>query len=142
MKSLLTIRVLNRLLGCLCRSLPAYLADAKPWSQADDQQLRAAIERLAADQRRYANRVSEAIVELGGRPDPGAFPKGFAAKNDLSLAFLRQEVIDRQEKDVEAIERCVVELDGDAPLHALAEEILGNAKGHWDILKEMASQQG
>jgi bacterioferritin (cytochrome b1) len=137
MKSLLTIRVLNQLLGCLCRSLPAYLADARPWAQSGDQQLHAAIDRLVADQDRYAKRVGEAIVELGGRPDPGSFPKGFAAKNDLSLTFLRQEVLDRQEQDIATIEACAAELEGDAALHALAEEILGNAKGHRDILKEM-----
>jgi hypothetical protein len=141
MKSLLTIRVLNQLLGCLCRSLPAYLADAKPWAQSGDERLHAAIERLVADQNRYAQRVGEAIIELGGRPDPGCFPKGFAAKNDLSLIFLRQEVIDRQEQDILAIERCAAELEGDAALHALAEEVLGNAKGHRDVLKEMMNAE-
>ena len=56
------IPVLNELLRILCRSLPAYLADAKPWAQSDDQQLRAALDHLVADQQRYARRVAEAIT--------------------------------------------------------------------------------
>lgn len=137
MNSLKAIQVLNRLLGVLCRSLPAYLADAKPWARNSDQNLCAAFDNLLADQRRYACRVDEAIIEHGGRPDPGRFPMNFAAKNDLSLGFLVQEVIAFQEQDIATLERCAAQLEGISSLHALAEEILGNARGHLDIIKEM-----
>jgi hypothetical protein len=130
------IAVLNELLRVVCRSLPAYLADARPWAPSDERQLRASLERLAADQQHYARRVEEAIGEYGGRPDPGRFPASFTAKNDLSLEYLRQEVINRQAEDIAAIECCAAELSDIAPLRALAEEILGNAKGHLDILTE------
>lgn len=141
MQSSATIRVLDELLGILCRSLPAYLADAKPWTSGEDQnqKLYAAIGHLAADQKRYARRVTHAITDLGSRPNPKYFPKGYAAKNDLALEYLRQEVIGQQEEDVLAIERCAAQLEGIASLHSLAEEISGNAKGHLDILKEMTN---
>ncbi len=74
--------------------------------------------------------VTEAITAHGGRPDPGRFAMHWTAKNDLSLGFLLQEVIDQQEQDVAAIEQCAAELEEIASLHALAEEILGNARGH------------
>ena len=141
MNSLQTIQVLNKLLRILCRSLPAYLADAKPWGQSEDQQLRAALDQLVADQQRYARRVSETIVERGCRPDPGRFPTEFTAKNDLALEFLRREMIRQQEQDVVVIQGCAAELEGTASLHSLAEEILGNAKGHLDILKEMTKHE-
>jgi hypothetical protein len=137
MKAFEAIPALNRLLALLCRSLPAYLADAKPWARADRRQIHAALDRLVADQRLYAQRVAGAIIERGGRPGPGPFPAEFAAKNDLALEFLLREVIACQERDVPAIERCAVELEGEPALHALAEEILGNAKGHRDVLKEI-----
>jgi hypothetical protein len=139
MKSLPTIRLLNELLRLLCRSLPAYLAQAKPWTQPNGRELRLALDRLAADQQRYALRVAQAITELGGRPDPGRFPGEFTTKNDLALEFLRQEVIRQQQRDITAIERCAAQLEGAAALHSLAEEILGNARGHLDILKEMTN---
>jgi bacterioferritin (cytochrome b1) len=141
MNTLQAIPVLNELLRILCRSLPAYLADAKPWTSSGDQQLRSALDHLVADQRRYAQRVTEAIVEIGGLPDPGRFSLTLMAKHDLSLEFLRQEVIYQQEEDVLAIEQYAAELEGISSLHSLAEEILGNARGHLDILREMMNAE-
>ncbi len=137
MQAFEAIPALNRLFGLLCRSLPAYLADAKPWTGAGRGQIEAAIERLAADQHRYARRLAEAIAQLGGQPNPGRFPAAFAAKNDLSLDFLLQEVLDCQKQDVVLIAHYAADLERMPALHALAEEILGNAKGHLDVLKEM-----
>jgi hypothetical protein len=135
------IAVLNELLRLLCRSLPAYLADAKPWTQPEDRQLRTALEHLVADQRRYARRVTQQITQRGCRPDAGRFPAEFTAKNDLSLEYLRQEMIRQQEQNILVIRRCAADLEGLAVLHSLAEEILGNARGHLDILKEMTKHE-
>lgn len=141
MQSFQAIRTLDELLTVLCRSLPAYLADAKPWTQSQNQQLREALDHLVADQRRYAHRVAEAITEYGGRPDPGRFPSEYAAKNDLSIDYLRPEIIEGQERDIATIEQCVARLEGIAPLHSLAEEILGNARGHLDILNQTMNDE-
>jgi bacterioferritin (cytochrome b1) len=130
------ISVLNDLLRILCRSLPAYLADAKPWTQGNDAKLSTALDHLVADQRHYAQRVAEAIVDLDGRPNPGRFSMSFSAKHDLAMEYVVPEVIEYQERDIARIEQCANQLADDAPLHALAEEILGNAKGHCDVLKE------
>jgi bacterioferritin (cytochrome b1) len=135
------VPALNELLRVLCRSLPAYLADARPWRHSGNQQLCAALDQLVIDQQRYAQRVGETIVQLGSRPDLGSFPRQFAAKHDLAVEFLRQEVINQQEQAIPVIESCVAQLEGDASLHALAEEILGNARGHLDILKEMLNDE-
>jgi bacterioferritin (cytochrome b1) len=138
MKSLEATAALNQLLQILCRSLPMYLADAKPWVQPGHQALQAMLDRLVADQRRYAKRLAEAVTALGGRPDPGRFFAEFAAKNDLSLDFLLQELIAAQEEDLVKIDRCVLQLSGEPCLHSLAEEIRGNIRGHLEILQEAA----
>ena len=71
-------------------------------------------DRLVADQQMYAQRVAEAITALR-RPArvPAAFPREFAAKNDLSLEFLLPEIIACQERDVAAIAQCAGQLEGD-----------------------------
>ena len=79
--------MLNRLLAVLCRSLPAYLADAGLGPGGSPADIRTALGRLVADQQTYAQRVAEAISQRGGRPDPGPFPPEFAAKNDLAWSF-------------------------------------------------------
>lgn len=137
MRSVEAIPVLNRLLQCLSSSLPIYLADAKPWEARSERALlQSSLDHLVADQRRYIQRLVEAILELGGRPDCGHFPAAFAAKNDLSLDFLLRDVIDDQDQNTTAIERCVMQLSNEPSLHSLAEEILGNARGHNDLLRE------
>jgi hypothetical protein len=141
MNAMETIPVLNRLLGLLCRSLPAYLADVKTLGRPDGERVRTALNRLVADQKMYAQRVADAITQCGGQPSPGRFPTEFTAKNDLSIEFLLQEIVACQDQDVVSIARCVGQLEGASALHALAEEILGNAKGHLDILVELAKDQ-
>jgi hypothetical protein len=131
------ISVLERLLKLLCRSLPAYLADARPWAHAGDHHVQAALDRLVSDQQMYARRVAEAITRDGGRPDPGRFPMSMTAKNDLSLEFLLCEVIDDQRRTAAAIQQCAALLEDAPALHSLAEEAFGNVRGHLDILTEM-----
>ena len=138
MKPFEAIQVLNRLLRTLCRSLAMYLADAKPWVRSEDAKLQASLNHLVADRQMYAKRLAEAVESRGGRPDTGRFSTEFTAKNDLSLEFLLIELIDGQDQEVAAIEHHAAQLAGDPALHALAEEILGNARGHLDVLVEIA----
>jgi len=142
MNEIQTIQSLNELLRTLCRSLPAYLVHAKPWTKSGDRRISTALEHLAADQQRYAARVAEALVELGVRPDTGRFTSLYTSKNDLAIEYLLEEILDQQEQDIGVIEQCAAELEGVPSLHVLAEEILGNARGHFDILRELAGVSG
>jgi len=128
------IRVLNRLLHTICRSLPMYLDEARPWTCRDDEEMETALRNLVADQRLMAEQLTSAIVEQGGRPSPGRFPTRFTAANDLSLDFLRKLLIEHQRCDVEAVRRCVSDLSAAPVMKELAEEALGNAQGHLEIL--------
>jgi hypothetical protein len=140
MKSFEIIPVLDRLLHLLCRSLPAYLADAKAWEGPGSEPIRLAVRNLAADQRLYAERVARAIAHYGGHPRPGSFSHEFTAKHDLSLSYLLLEILDCLDQDISWFEQCETELEPVSSLHALAAEILGNAKGHLDILGKLAGQ--
>jgi bacterioferritin (cytochrome b1) len=136
MKSSEAVPALNQLLHIVCRALPMYLADAKPWTRCGQQPLRMALDHLVADRQRYAQRLAESIVQLGGRPDPGRFPTEFTGKNDLALEYLLPEVCAAQKEDVARIEDCALQLTGAPWLHSLAEEIHGNAVGHLEVLQD------
>jgi len=129
------IAVLNRLLPMLARSLSAYLRDARPWTRPEQHAVRQALEHLAADQEFYARRVGEAIVSLGGRPEPGCFPIAWTAINDLSCEFLAGRVTDELRRQLQELRRAAAELTALADLRALAEEILGNVQGHLEIIE-------
>jgi hypothetical protein len=134
--------VLNRLLRLLCRSLPMYLHDARPWSGVEGDPALAALDNLVADQQRFACRTAQAILDHGGQPEPGVFPMDFTSMNDDGVDYLLQRVIERQRRDLPQIQRCAAELAEFPPLCALAEESLGNAQAHLDILERTAAERG
>ncbi len=132
---------LNRLLHALCRSLPMYLDEARPWACRDDEPAEKALAEMTVDGRALAARVAEAIIEHGDRPEPGRFPTEFTAMNDVSVDYILPEVIRRQRGHVAEIELCVAGLEGIAALHALAEDVLEHTKTHLRALEETAHRK-
>jgi hypothetical protein len=135
-----TAAVLNEMLQILCRSLPMYLRDARPWSRRDQRQAQTAIDSLVADQQMYAERLAQHILEEDGRPDPGVFPIEFTAIHDLALDYLLQEVVERQRHDLAVLRRCAAELAPLPAVRALAEEIVGNTQGYLEILEGLGAR--
>ena len=128
--------VLNRLLRVLYRSLPVYLAEVRPWGDKDGETAQV-VELVAADQLRLAQRVAEAIHAFGGRVEPGSFPVEFTSKHDLGLEYLLKVVVEHLRRDAAEVEACVAELACEPHLRSLAEEALGNTRGHLETLREM-----
>ena len=133
---------LGRLLHILCRSLPMYLEEARPWTRRDDQPAQRALANLVADQRMFSGRVAQTILDLDGNPALGRFPTAFTSLHDLSIEFLMPRIVECQRRDLQAIEQCVHELAGTPMVRPLAEEILGNARGHLDILDALVVGEG
>jgi hypothetical protein len=128
--------VLHGVLRMLCRGLPQYLIDAKPWLQRDDAPFLAALRNLIADQRHYANLAAEAVADRGGHPDPGPFPLEYASVNDLSLVFLKAKILDQLRRDYTSLLNAAKQLADQHDLHSLVEEIVGNYRGHLEVLEE------
>ncbi|MCC6123414.1 MAG: hypothetical protein IT426_00480 [Pirellulales bacterium] len=128
--------LLHGVLRTLCRGLPQYLAEAHPWRQSTDARFLAALGRLIADQRHYAGRTAEAIAGRGGRPDPGTFPLEYASINDLSLDFMKDKIIAQLHEDYATLTGAARRLADQRDLHELVEEIVGNYRGHLEMLEE------
>jgi hypothetical protein len=122
------------------RSLPMYLADAVPWMHAGDEKAKHALNHIVSDYRMYAGRISDLLLSRRKRFTFGEYPMVFTDTHDLSLDYLISELVDYQKQDVAAIEKCVVDLKTDAPSRVLAEEVLGNARGHLESLEEFLKQ--
>lgn len=133
--------VLGLLFRILNRSLPMYLAGADPWRRAGDEAMANALADIVADQRLYSGRIAEAILQERGRFDSGDYPMEFTEYNMLSLDFLLTAMIRHQKQDIAAIERCVADLAGNLQFQVLAEEILGNARGHLESLQELVTRR-
>lgn len=128
--------VLNRLLTTLYRALPIYLQGAHPWVPPERRQALDLLNRIAGDQQMYAQRVADAILHEGARMEIGQFPLEYAGLHDLGIDYLMKKAAESQRRQVEVVEECVAALDSVPRLHSLAQEILGNARGHLESLEE------
>jgi hypothetical protein len=131
------LRVLNRLLAIVHRSLPMYLAEAGPWTHAGDEQAVRVLGAILTDAKHYAQRIAEMILAHRGALDLGEFPMEFTDLNMLSLDFLLTELVRWGRQDIGKIESCVAALPIGTKARALAEEVLGNARGHLESLEEL-----
>ncbi|HEY4760623.1 MAG TPA: hypothetical protein VIH42_08595, partial [Thermoguttaceae bacterium] len=92
---------------------------------------------LVEDRQMYADRVAKAILDRGGYPDPGQFPLEYTSLNEVSMEYLVHELIDSLRADMEILQGYSAQLAEIRPLHALVEEIIGNTKGHREILEKV-----
>ena len=134
-----SIPVLNQLLAVLCRSLPQYLTDARPYSVSGDDSAVEVLTQIAEDQTMMSARVTDLIQESERRIDLGGFPIQFSALHDLSLEYLVGKAIECQRRDIRTIEACIDDLRFAPAARSLAEETLGMAKGHLESLQEVSA---
>ncbi len=132
---------LNRLLTIVYRSFPMYLADACPWIHDGDARAKQLLDHIVADYRMYSQRISDLLMERRRMTGYGEFPMAFTDTHDLSLDYLLNEMAYYQKQDIAAIQRCVADLAGDPEARALAEEVLGNARGHLESLEELLASE-
>ena len=129
--------VLNRLLATLHRSLSEYLQGSHYRTNRGDERAEAVVRHLVEDQRALSARLAELILERHGQIAPSSFPMEFTDLNLLSLDYLLQELIRHQRLDIETVEECVGALRGDREARDVAEEVLGNARGHLENLESV-----
>ena len=141
MNSVDTNAVLNRLLVLHNRSLAMYLSDAMPWSVPEDESARAVLRQIADDHRAMVDRLGEMILEGDGTVAFGEYPLRFTAYHDLSFDFLLEKLIEDQKQLVDQIAQCVDQLRLTPPAQSIAQEALGEAKGHLESLEELRAQR-
>ena len=133
------LAALDRLLPALHRSLAEYLSYATPWTPPGCEALGEAIARVAADHRWYCERLVSAIRALGGIPQFGEFPSRYSDMHDLAINYSARQLADELRGSLSLIEDCVAATAGVACARELAEEILGNTRGHLEALERLLS---
>lgn len=128
---------LNRLLTIVYRAFPMYLIDACPWIHDGDARAKQLLDHIVEDYRMYSQRISNLLMQRRALSGYGDFPMAFTDTHDLSLDYLLSELAYYQKQDLAAIGQCVADLAGDPEGRALAEEVLGNARGHLESLEEL-----
>jgi hypothetical protein len=129
-----TIDLLNRLFRVHYRSLPVYVQGTRPWTPPEQQKALELLAAVAADQKRTAGQIAEAIQQERGRLDPGQFPVAFTAIHDVSAQFLLHRAAELHQRDLKIIQECAAELAAVPSLRLLAEETLRQAQTHREML--------
>lgn len=137
MVSVNSVDVLNRLIVAHHRSLPMYLGYASPTWRLGDERARELLRQIAEDHQRTVDRLGELVMELGGAVQFGGFPMTYASYHDLGFDFLRGRLIEYQQHVVKLLEQSIQQLAGVPLAQALAQEALGAAKAHRELLEEL-----
>lgn len=132
-----TIAVLNRLLAIVGRSFPQYLQYSRPYVPAGRDNVVETLSSIVTDQHVLADRITQMLIDAEAPIRTGEFPMEFTDAHDLGIDYLVNMAIAYQEQDVQSISQLVEQLSGAPAAKALAEEALGMAKGHLELLREM-----
>jgi len=135
-----TNEVVNRIYVIHARSLPHFLYYAQPWRPAQCTRAVEVLADIVSDQTDVATRAGRLIVEGGGVVASGRFPNQFSDLHDLSFAYMLSELIHYQERTIRTLEQCVEQLPPDSAAQELAQEALGKAKAHRDLLGDLQQE--
>lgn len=135
--------ILNRVLATLNRSFAMYISYAMPYFSQRDDAARSVFENMVADQKNYVQKLGEMVVEKHGRADMGDFPMAYTDCHDLSLDYLIREMARLHQIDLRVFEQAERDLSAarDPAALALVQEILGNARGHMENLRQLVARQ-
>ncbi len=132
-----SIAALNRVLGVVLRSFPQYLRWSRPWVPPGHERVLEALERIVTEQEAFAERIFDAVDDLGGLPDTGEFPMEFTDTHDLSIDYMLREAVGYGQQDVAELERAAAMPDLTPPAEFLVKEAASAAKRHLASLEAL-----
>lgn len=94
------INALNNSLTTFANSLAAYLLDTDPYLADNDKDAMAAVNEIAASDKRLELAVSEMIVDLDGIPQIGSVDPWLSEMNYLSFPYLLDVLIEFKRKEI------------------------------------------
>jgi len=118
-----------------------YLAEAVPWTHPGEELARRVLTGIVADAQEYCRRIASRIQHHRGRLDLGEFPMEFTDLNMLSLDYLLTELVRWQKSDILTFEELAAQLPTGGEDRMLAEEVLGNWRGHLQSLEELVHRR-
>ena len=133
-------QALNQVLITLHRSLAAYLSFADPWVAYNNEEPRRVVTRIVADKEQFVTRLTALLDSRRHTIDSGEFPMEFTSLHDVSLAYLVNQLIEHQRRDVQTIEAALGKLSSDAEGRTLVEEILASARRNLHSLESLTRQ--
>ena len=134
-----SIAALNRILGVVLRSFPQYLRWSRPWVPPSHERVLETLERIVTEQEALAERIFDAVDDLGGLPDTGEFPMEFTDTHDLSIDYMLREAVGYGSQDVAELESVAATPNLTPQAVQLANDALSAAKRHLASLEAIST---
>jgi hypothetical protein len=129
--------VLNRISAVHQCSLPMYLSYAPPWIEQDHPETAKTLAKIADEQRTIVRRLGELVAANRGGVVSVQPPAAYTALNDLSIDYLKEQLVQLQQRDVAEIESCANQLAECPTAEAAAQAALTSARQHLEWLREL-----
>ncbi len=130
---------LNEVLIHILRGLLQYSAECWPWSRADEEQERNAIQRMVAEQQAEVQQLCDLLNEREYPIDFGTYPTQYTDLHYVSLDYLLDNLVNEQAQLVQDVQQAVTDCSGDPQAVELLQLIQPRVKTHLEQLKELAA---
>jgi hypothetical protein len=130
---------LNDMLIDVGRSLLQYVGESWPWTSEDECDIRAAVERMVAEQRDTVLQIAMLLDERGHRITCGQYPSDYTSLHYVALDYLLDQLIAEQQDLAGELAGAVEEAAGDEEAHALLSAAAEQARCHANELAALAA---
>ena len=128
---------LNGLLIELGRSLLQYVGESWPWSPGDDDEEKAVIDRLVAEQQESVAHLAALLDERGHLIDPGAYPTDYTSLHYVALDYLLGRLVAQQQELAADLHAALQDAHGDEEAELLLTGVAVQADRHLEELRNL-----
>lgn len=130
---------LNELLIELGRSLLQYVGESWPWTPGDDEEEKAVIDRLVAEQQDSVAHIAALLDDRGRLIDPGAYPTEYTSLHYVALDYLLGRLVAHQQEIVRDAQSALQDAHGDDEVEMLLTGVAAQAERHLEELRALVA---
>jgi hypothetical protein len=130
---------LNELLIEQGRSLLQYVGESWPWVPGNDDEEKAVIDRLVAEQRETVAHLAALLDERGHLIDPGAYPTDYTSLHYVALDYLLGRLVAQQQELAGDARAALQDAQGDEEVEMLLTGAAAQADRHLEELRKLVS---
>jgi rubrerythrin len=119
-----SLEALQRVFQRESATMAQYLVQISPWAGPEDAPAKALIERIAAEERQWCERLAELIDRRNGVPLPGSYPSTYSSFHYIALSALLPRLCDYLRASIELLKGDLNATSDDQEARSLLEQIV------------------
>ena len=119
-----SVSILQRVFERETASLAQYLVQITPWAGPEQSAAKELVERIAAEERQWCERLAELIDRRDGVPLPGSFPSSYSSLHYVAISAVLPRLCDYLRRNIEELKRDIDQAGGDREAQELLKQML------------------